>query len=99
MRCILDLVDQGANPRDDGVLGEALVRAAVLGTGHTPIPVETYLQQQQRKSLDRQSFRTSARGLRELYRSLGLIADTGGALVVTPEGREAAAFGDAPLGA
>ncbi len=99
LHCIVQLLDQRQNPRDDGVLGEALVRAGVLGTGHTPVPVERYIREQLTKTPHRQSFRTSARGLRELYRLLGLINDAGAAVAVTPEGRQAAAFGDEPLGA
>lgn len=98
MSCVMALVDQNANPKDDGLLGEALVRAGVIGTGHTPVPVENYLRAQRTKTLDRQSFRTSARGLRELYRLLGLIEETDGSVRVTREGREAAAFAADPLG-
>jgi len=100
LRCVVQLLDDRKNPRDDGVLGEALVRAGVIGTGHTPMPVEEYIRTQLSKAKSRQSFRTSARGLRELYRLLGLIDDTdAGVVVVTPEGRQAAAFADEPLGA
>lgn len=97
LQCIRQLIEQGANPRDDGVLGEALVRAGVLGTGHRPIPINQYLNEQRTKSLDRQSFRASARGLRELYRLLGLISDSDGPLLLTFEGEQAASFGDGPL--
>jgi hypothetical protein len=99
LRCIVQILDLGPNPKDDGVLGEALVRAGVLGTGHTPLPVERYIREQRAKPRDRQSFRTSARGLRELYRLLGLIDDSGPTVVVKPEGRQAAAFADQPMDA
>jgi hypothetical protein len=97
LECLVRLVESGANPKDDGVFGEALVRAGVLGTGHTPMPVEDYISQQVRKPRDRQSFRISARGLRELYRYLGLIDDTHDVVRVTDEGRKAAGFGGGPL--
>lgn len=97
LRAIVQLLDSGQNPKDDGVLGEALVRAGMLGTGHTPIPVEQYLRAQSSRPHDRQSFRTSARGLRELYRLLGLIIDNGPSLVVTPDGHQIASFSGTPL--
>ncbi len=59
---------RGENIRDDGVLGEALVRAQVLGTGHTPRPIDEYLDEQRQRQPSLQSHRTSARGLRELFR-------------------------------
>lgn len=97
VRCIQDLLERHLNPRDDGVLGEALVRAGVLGTGHSPLPTDQYLAQQKRKRRDRQSFRTSARGLRELYRLLGLIEDTSsGTLRLTSDGIVAATFVGSP---
>ena len=99
IRCILRLLGEEENPRDDGVLGEALVRAGILGTGHTPVPVDKYIKAQLKKSPSNQSFRTSARGLRELlYRRLGLIDESGGMLIVTPDGLQAAAFAGQPLG-
>jgi hypothetical protein len=97
LRCVVQLIEDGSNPKDDGVLGESLVRAGVIGTGHTPMPVERYLRAQRLKTKDRQSFRTSARGLRELYRLLGLIDDTDERVVVTPAGYQAAAFAGTPL--
>lgn len=99
LRCIVQLLEAGQNPRDDSVLGQALVRDGVLGTGHTPKPVEQYLRDQLKKTPANQSFRTSARGLRELYRLLGLIDDSGAGVVVTPDGLRAAGFGGRPLGA
>ncbi|MGQ0815831.1 MAG: hypothetical protein ACT4O1_15480 [Gemmatimonadota bacterium] len=99
MQTVIQLVDRGDNARDDGVLGEAFVRGGVLGTGHTPKPVDQYLREQRAKTLDRQSFRTSARGLRELFRLLGLIDETAGLVVVTSAGRQAAAFAGTSLDA
>src|SRR5687768_5246551 len=92
LACIERLLARGDNPRDDGVFGEALVRDGVLGTGHAPRPVEEYLRDQMRKRIERQSFRTSARGLRELYRLLGLIDDSHGRPSLTAAGRQGAAF-------
>lgn len=97
LNCVMELLDQRLNPRDDDILGENLVRAGVIGTGHTPIAVDTYLKAQRTKPIGSQSFRTSARGLRELYRLLGLIEETEGAVTLTPEGRQAAAFAGEPL--
>jgi hypothetical protein len=99
LRCVIDLLSAGENPKDDGVLGVALVHAGVLGTGHTPISADKYIAQQLKKKPSNQSFRTSARGLRELYRLLGLIDDAGAALAVTPTGRQAAAFAGTSLDA
>ena len=98
MRCLVQLTDDGADAKDDGVFGQALVRERVAGTGHTPGPVDVYIQQQLTKTLDRQSFRTTARGLRELYRILGLIDDSGPQVVVTDLGHHVAAFAGSPLG-
>src|SRR5580704_3870562 len=86
LRCIERLNSERRNARDDGVLGEALVRAGVSGTGHTPVRVEVYLRAQRLKTSDRQSFRTTARGLRELYRLLGLIDQGAAAVSLTPAG-------------
>jgi hypothetical protein len=91
------LIASGKDPKDDGVFGQALVRAGVLRTGHRPIPIRDYLREQLAKRPDRQSFRASARGLRELFRLLGLIDDSDG-LVLTSDGRLAATFADLPLG-
>src|SRR5260221_8238063 len=97
MRCIVRLVDNGEPARDDGVLGEELVRAEVAGTGHVKIPVEEYIRQQIRKPISGQSFRTTARGLRELFRLLRFIDDSTGLVVVTELGRQAADFAGQPL--
>lgn len=97
LRVIEQLIASGADPKDDGVFGEALLQAGVLRTGHRPIPIPDYLREQLSKTLDRQSFRASARGLRQLYRLLGLIDDSA-TLVLTPDGRLAATFADLPLG-
>jgi hypothetical protein len=97
MQCIVRLVDGGERARDYGILGQALVRAGVAGTGHRPMPVEDYIRRQLEKSPDRQSFQTTARGLRELFRILGFIDDSGGVVEVTDLGRRAAAFADLPM--
>lgn len=97
MECVVEIADGGENPRDDGVLGEALVRAGVAGTGHRALGIEEYLRDQRTKPRSGQAFRTTARGLRELYRLLGLIKEDDGEVWVTDLGREAATFADAPL--
>jgi hypothetical protein len=97
IQTLVRLVDAGDNAKDDGVFGEDLVRVGVAGTGHTPMGVEQYLRLQRTKKPSNQSFRTTARGLRELYRLLGFIDDSGGHVVVTPLGRQAAAFAGAPM--
>ncbi len=97
MRCIVRLVDAGGQARDDGVLGEALVRARVAGTGHSPRPVGDYLRSQRQKEHSSQSHRTTARGLRELFKILGFINYSGDAVEVTGLGRQAAAFAGSPM--
>jgi len=92
LRVVIDLTSEGKNARNDGVFGEALIRRGVLGTGHKPIPVDEYLAQQEFKRASYQSFRTRARGLRELFRVLGLVDDFGGDLVITRAGEQIAAF-------
>jgi hypothetical protein len=99
MRVLVQLLDEGKNPKDDRVFGETLVRTGVLGTGHRPMPIEQYIREQLKKTPPNQSFRTSARGLRELYRLLGLIDDSGSTVVVTLEGHQARAFADRPMDA
>jgi hypothetical protein len=92
MACISDLVESGADAKDYGIFGEALVRSGVAGTGHTPKPVAQYLREQRTKSLSNQSFRTTARGLRELFRLMDLIDDTADEIEITATGREIASF-------
>jgi hypothetical protein len=92
MRCIVRLKRHGEQAKDDGVFGEALVRAGVAGTGHVPMPIEEYLEAQIQKPKSGQSFRTTARGLRELFRLLGFIDDSGEDVLVTDTGRQTAAF-------
>jgi hypothetical protein len=87
---LVELVDGNRDARDDGVFGEALVRAGVAGTGHKPRPIEQYLKEQRRKEPGNQSFRTTARGLRELFRLMSLIEDAGQRVRVTELGRTAA---------
>jgi hypothetical protein len=96
MKCLLDIEKDGKNGKDDGVFGEALVRAGVAGTGHTPKPVDVYLKEQRKKPIGGQSFRTTARGLRELYRIMGLIDDSGDWLSTTELGKVAASFAGKP---
>ena len=56
------------------------------------MPVDVYIQQQLRKLASNQSFRTTARGLRELYRILGFIDDSRPQVEVTDSGYHVAAF-------
>lgn len=97
MQCIVRLVDTGRQAKDDGILGQELVRAGVAGTGHRPQPIEEYIRSQLRNTPDRQSFRTTARGLRELFRILGFINDSAEVVEVTDLGRRAAGFAGLPL--
>lgn len=99
MRCIVNLLERGRNPKDDGIFGQALVRAHVAGTGHVPKPVNEYIREQLTKPPDRQSFRTTARGLRQLFRLLGFIDDSGDVVRTTESGRQAAAFADREMDA
>lgn len=96
IRTLVQLVDANRDGRDDGVFGEALVRAGVAGTGHKPKPIEQYLREQRLKSASYQSFRTTARGLRELFRLMRLIDDSGQRIHVTELGRRAAQTADLP---
>lgn len=97
MQCIVRLTKRGEQVKDDGVFGEALVRAGVAGTGHAPVPLDDYIRIQLTKPKDSQSFRTSARGLRELFRLLRFIDDSGENVIVSDPGRQAAAFAGAPM--
>ena len=99
MQCLVELTDKGADAGDDGVFGQALVRAGVAGTGHIQVPVDDYIRQQLKKSPSNQSFRTTARGLRELYRILGFIDDSGGQVAATISGHQIAAFAGLALDA
>lgn len=99
MQTLVSLVDQQADARDDGVFGQALVWAGVAGTGHRPLPKDEYIRQQLENPPGNQSFRTTARGLRELYRRLGFVDDTRSDLEVTDLGKQAASYGGSPLNA
>lgn len=90
MQCIVELTEAGQQAKDDGIFGEALVRAGVIGP-RSHIPVEQYLLEQRKKETSDQSPRATARGLRELFRLLGFINDSGDGVVVTAIGRGAAA--------
>lgn len=97
MRVLTGLVDANKDATDDAVFGTALVEAGVAGTGHVPKPIDEYLREQRAKTPANQSFRTTARGLRELFRLLRLTDETTGELNVTPSGRQAAGFEGADL--
>ena len=92
LKVMIDLQAEGKNPTNDGVFGEAMIMLGVLGTGHKPVPVDEYLAKQKMKRTSYQSFRTRARGLRELFRVLKFIDDSGDELVVTRAGEQIAAF-------
>lgn len=85
-----DLAQEGKSFRDDGVYGEALIHAGVVGTGHSPKPVLEYLAEQNLKAHSEQPFRTTARGLRELFRTLGLMESDGEQCWLTASGKELA---------
>ncbi len=99
MRDLVRLADAGDNAMDDGILGEAFVRSGVAGRGHgrNQPPVDEYLRLQRLKRASNQSFRTTARGLRELFELLSLITDQIGRIEPTDLGRQAATFADQPL--
>lgn len=97
IRTAADLVDRGADPKDDGVFGEALVHAGVAGTGHKSKNVDEYLREQRKKPISNQSFRTTARGLRELFRLFNLVDDSGSRFKLTNLGLQAADFAGVDL--
>lgn len=99
MQTLARIVDAGQNAKDDGVLGEAFVRSGVAGTGHHRRPIEEYIADQRTKPRANQSMRTTARGLRELFRALSLIDDSVNPIAVTRTGQEAATFADTPMDA
>lgn len=92
IHALVSLVDQGKDAKNDGIFGEALVRKGVAGTGHAPKPIDQYLREQSLKPTSGQSHRTTARGLRELYRKLNFIDDSGDEVAVNSLGRRAATF-------
>ncbi len=95
---LVSVVDGGQSAKDDGIFGEALVRVGVAGTGHVPMPVDEYLEEQLKKQVSNQSFRTTARGLRELYRILGFIDDSDTEVQATDLGRKAASYAGTSMG-
>lgn len=97
MQSLAHLVDSHADAKDDGIFGQALVWAGVAGTGHTPIPPDEYIRQQLLKPPGNQSFRTTARGLRELYRLMDFIDDSGSQVTLTDLGRQAVSYAGLPM--
>ncbi len=87
---IRDLNKEKKNSKSYDILGEALVRAKVLGAGRPPKPVAQYLKEQRKKRPSDQSHQAGARGLREQYRLLALIDDTGNRVKLTEAGRRVA---------
>lgn len=86
-KLFVELLNGGQNVRDDEVYGEVLLRADLVRTGHKPVPVELYLEVQRTKKPSNRSYRTTARGLRELFRILGLIDYEASLITITPRGR------------
>ena len=72
---MVDLESNQQSLRDDAILGEALVRAGVLGTGHNPQPVEQYLSRYKVEPASKRPYQTSARGLREFFRYAGCLVE------------------------
>jgi len=98
LKVLICLKQEAKSPKDDGVFGEALIRRGVLRTGHKPVPVDQYLAEQKaKKRTSDQSYRTRARGLRELFRVLGLIDDRGIHVGVTRCAEQIAAIGGEEL--
>ena len=97
MALIANLLAHDKDPKDDGVFGEALIKKGILGTGHKTISVAEYLAAQKKKTrASDQSYRTRARGLRELFRVLDVIDDSTTGVRLTESGRRIAAL-DVPL--
>ncbi|TET34439.1 MAG: hypothetical protein E3J72_14270 [Planctomycetota bacterium] len=88
MRVIGDLLKVNKNPYDDGIFGEALVRQKVISAGRTPMPIEEYIAKQKEKRIQDQSFRATARGLREFFRILKLVDDRDEKVKVTLLGKQ-----------
>jgi hypothetical protein len=86
-----DLIAKGQNVRNDEVYGNALVRRGVIGPRDKTISVAEYLKTQREKARSGQSHQTTARGLRELFEILGLIADEGEQITLTGESEVLAA--------
>jgi hypothetical protein len=95
---VQELIEHDSNARDQVVYGEALVHAGVAGTGHAKKPVYVYLQEQRQKRSSNQSHLATARGLRELFKLLGLVEDDGETLLMTDEGEAIAAHAGEDLG-
>lgn len=99
IRALARLVDGDRDARDDTVFGEALIRAGVAGTGHTPRPIDEYLSEQRQKPRNERSHGATARGLRELLRRMGLIDDSGARVFISEPGRQAASFAGSSMNA
>ena len=97
MREVVRLGNEGYNAKDDGVLGEALLRAGVIGKRNKAISFDEYLRDQRQKDIGDQSFRAGARFLRELFELLGFIDDSGVRVVVSDTGKQSATFAGLPV--
>jgi len=95
---IARLEDAGANVRDDAVLGEALVRDGVLGPRDNTESVEAYLIRYLAQPASNRPYQTSARGLREMFRYAGCLAEDPDAneAWLTPLGRQLATHTNDP---
>lgn len=96
---IARLEDTGGNARDDAIMGMALVRDGILGTGHTPQPIEEYLAKYQSQPSSKRPYQTTARGLREFFRYSGCLVEDAEAneAWLTPLGRQLATHTHGPL--
>lgn len=97
MQVLLRLVEDGDNAKNDGILGEAMLRAGVISKRNKTISIDEYLTDQRTKELGDQSFRAAARLLREQYELFGFIDDSQAQVVVHDLGRQAASFAGSPL--
>src|SRR5688500_16576522 len=97
MQVLVDLVENGDNAKNDGILGEALLRAGVIDKRNKAISIDEYLDTQRQKDLGDQSFRAAARLLREQYELFGFIDDSQAQVIVHDLGRQAAAFAGLPF--
>jgi hypothetical protein len=92
MKVISDLLAAGENPRNDTILGEALLRATIIRPRNKKIPKDEYLVEQKKKGRSYRSFEAAARLLRELFKILGLLDDDGEEIRVTPIGAQIASL-------
>jgi hypothetical protein len=92
MKVISELLAVGKSPRNDTILGEALVQANITGPRNKKIPKDEYLAEQKKKGRSYRSFEAAARLLRELFKIIGLLDDDGEEIRVTPMGAQIASL-------